>query len=180
MHTLSRRHFVSGLVLTGGAFVLSGCTTSPVIMTTERATPVSSVSVGEARAALNAMRREKVLPELVPNAMLQAVAEEQAGIMARTTKVAHTAEAGEPFIERLRRAGFWGGAGENLAGGPPNLATAIHGWMKSSAHHKVMVNPDYVQFGIAIKRGPATTFNTYGTYWALIMGVRSPDMAQSA
>src|SRR5690606_36362429 len=119
-----------------------GCTASPVIMTTERGTPVSSVSIAEAHAALNVMRGENGLSELVPNATLQAVAEEQAGIMARTTKVAHTAEEGEPFIERLRRAGFWGGAGENLAGGPPNLATAIDGSMKSPAHHKVMINPD--------------------------------------
>lgn len=177
MTLITRRAFVSGLALSGGAIVLSACTTSPVVMTTARATPVSSVSIAEARTALNAMRRENGLPELVHNQMLQAVAEEQAAIMARTTKVAHTAEEGQPFIERLRRAGFWGGAGENLAGGPPNLATAIDGWMKSPAHHKVMINPDYIQFGIAIKRGPSTTFNTYGTYWALIMGVRSPDMA---
>lgn len=177
MHMLSRRQFTLSLAASCGALMLAACTSSPVIMTTERATPVSSVSIAEARIALNAMRRENSLPELVPNAMLQAVAEEQAAIMARTTKIAHTAEEGQPFIERLRRADFWGGAGENLAGGPANLASAIDGWMKSPAHHKVMVNPDYVQFGIAMKRGPSTPFNTYGTYWALIMGVRSPDMA---
>lgn len=177
MKLLSRRQFAIGLAASGGALWLSGCTPSPVIMTTARATPVSTVSVAEANGALNAMRRENGLTELTHNAMLQAVAEEQAGIMARTTKIAHTAEAGQPFIERLRRAGFWGAAGENLAGGPPNLATAIDGWMESRAHHRVMVNPDYVQFGISVRRGPSTTFNTYGTYWALIMGVRSPDMA---
>ncbi|WP_196260024.1 CAP domain-containing protein [Pelagibacterium limicola] len=176
MNLMLRRDFLLGLAATGGALLVSGCSTAPVIMATERATPVSSVSPAEARVALNAMRRENGLAELTHNAMLQAVAEEQAGIMARTTKVAHTAEKDQPFIERLRRAGFWGGAGENLAGGPPNLATVIDGWMKSPAHHKVMINPDYVQFGISVKRGPATTFNTYGTYWALIMGVRSPGM----
>lgn len=177
MSFLARRQILIGLAATGGVLALSACTASPVIMTTERAAPVSSVSIAEAQAALNAVRQENGLAPLTHNAMLQAVAEEQAAIMARSAKIAHTAEKGQPFIERLRRAGFWGGAGENLAGGPPNLATAIQGWMKSPAHRKVMVNPDYVQFGISVKRGPSTTFNTYGTYWALIMGVRSPDMA---
>lgn len=176
MTDLTRRQFLPLAAGFGLVTLVSACTTAPMVMTTARATPVSSVSPAEAQVALNAMRRSQNLPELIHNPVLQRVAEEQAGIMARTTVVAHTAAPEETFIKRLRRADFWGGAGENLAGGPPTLAAAIDGWMKSPAHHKVMVNPDYVQFGISIRRGAPTPTNTYGTYWALIMGVMSPEM----
>lgn len=160
-------------------FALGGCAAAPMVMTTARATPVSSVSIADARTQLNAMRRNNRLPELMHNTTLQRVADEQAGIMARTGVVAHTAEGDETFIKRLRRQDFLGGAGENLAGGPPTLEAVIDGWMKSPAHHRVMVNPDYVQFGIAVRRGQSTSTNTFGTYWALIMGVRSPGMASA-
>lgn len=174
MTALSRRRFLS-LALTGLPLALAGCSAGgAVVMQTVRATPVSSVSVAEAQAALNAMRSERGLAPLTHNVTLQRIAEEQAQIMAHTTRVAHTSEPGETLILRIRRAGFGGGAGENLAGGPPNLAAAIDGWLKSPAHHAVMVNPDYVQFGIAMTRGPSTPTNTYGTYWALLMGVKSP------
>lgn len=172
-----RRHVLTLLAAAATVGALSGCATAPMVMTTARAEPVSSVSPAEAREALNRMRRQNNLAELVHNPVLQRVADEQAAIMARTGVVAHTAESGQAFITRLRRQDFWGGAGENLAGGPPNLASAIEGWMRSPAHHRVMVNPDYVQFGIAMRRGQPSSNNTYGTYWALIMGVMSPEMA---
>ncbi|WP_127145138.1 CAP domain-containing protein [Pelagibacterium montanilacus] len=175
METLNRRQILSGLALAGLGASLSACASLPVITTTERTDPVSAVAVSDARAALNAMRRREGLPELVHNRVLQDLAEEQAAIMARTTRVAHTSEPGEGFSTRLRRVDFWGGAGENLAGGPPTLTSVIEGWMNSPAHHRVMVNPDYRQFGLAVRRGPSTVTNTYGTYWALIMGVLPPE-----
>src|SRR5690606_12185171 len=115
-----------------GATLLAACSSS-VIMTTERADPVSSVSIAEATQKLNAMRAERGLPPLTHNATLQRVAEEQARLMADNTSVAHTAAPEQTLHTRLRRAGFGGGAGENLAGGPPNLDTAIAGWLKSPA-----------------------------------------------
>ncbi|HWJ88773.1 MAG TPA: CAP domain-containing protein [Pelagibacterium sp.] len=171
---LSRRRFLTLSALGASAAMLSGCAGGAVIMPTERSAPVSSLSIAEATQKLNAMRAERKLPLLSHNATLQKVAEEQARLMAETTKVAHTAAPEQTLHTRLRRMGFGGGAGENLAGGPPNLDTVIAGWLKSPSHHRTMVNPDYVQFGIAIERGPSTTYNTYGTYWALLMGVKSP------
>ncbi|WP_404400627.1 CAP domain-containing protein [Pelagibacterium halotolerans] len=173
----TRRRF---LLLSSGfaATALSGCASAPYVMTVGRAEPVSHVSPTDAQAALNRMRHDEGLPEVRHNATLQKVADEQAAIMARTAKLAHTAADGEAFITRLRRQNFWGGAGENLAGGPPTLQSVIDGWMTSPAHHKVMVNPDYRQFGLAIRRGQATASNTYGTYWALVMGVTPPAWAQ--
>lgn len=174
MNQLTRRRFLA-LSASGLTALLTACTSGgAVIMTTERTAPVSTVTIDEATEKLNAMRAERGLPLLRPNSTLQRAAEEQARIMARTGRVAHTAEDGKTLNARLRGVGFGGGAGENLAGGPPNLDTAIAGWLKSRAHHATMVNPDYVQFGIALERGPSSTYNTYGTYWALIMGVQSP------
>ncbi|MBN15589.1 MAG: hypothetical protein CMJ15_10280 [Pelagibacterium sp.] len=174
MIEITRRRFLTLSASGGAAFVLAACSSGAVIMTTERAAPVSSVSIAEATLKLNAMRAERDLPLLTHNATLQKVAEEQARLMAENSLVAHTAAPEQTLHTRLRRMGFGGGAGENLAGGSPNLDATIDGWLKSPSHHKTMVNPDYVQFGIAIERGPATTYNTYGTYWALLMGVRSP------
>jgi len=173
MPEISRRRFLTLSALGTGATLLAACSHS-VIMTTERAEPVSSVSIAEAGEKLNAMRAERGLPLLSHNVTLQKVAEEQARLMADNATVAHTAAPEQTLHTRLRRMGFGGGAGENLAGGPPTLDTAIAGWLKSPSHHRTMVNPDYVQFGIAIERGPSTAYNTYGTYWALLMGVKSP------
>ena len=173
MIEITRRRFLTLSALGAGATLLAACSGS-VIMTTERAEPVSSVSIAEATEKLNAMRAERRLPLLSHNATLQKVAEEQARLMADNSTVAHTAAPEQTLHTRLRRMGFGGGAGENLAGGPPNLDTAIAGWLKSPSHNRTMVNPDYVQFGIAIERGPSTAYNTYGTYWALLMGVKSP------
>lgn len=176
MFEISRRRFLTLSALGASATALAACSGS-VIMTTERAEPVSSVSIADATAQLNAMRAERGLPLLSHNAILQDVAEEQARLMADNANVAHTAAPEQTLHTRLRRAGFLGAAGENLAGGPPTLATAIDGWLKSPSHRRTMVNPDYVQFGIAIERGRSTAYNTYGTYWALLMGIRTPDMA---
>lgn len=174
----TRRRFLALFTAPAATAALAACTASPYVMTTARATPVSSVAPGEALAALNAMRRGEGLPEVSHNTTLQAVADEQAAIMARTGRIAHTAEDGEAFVTRLRRAGFMGGAGENLAGGPPTLSAVVEGWMRSPAHHRVMVNPDYRQFGLAVRRGAASANNTYGIYWALVMGVTPPAWAQ--
>ncbi len=174
MTDFARRRFLTLSALGAGTVLLTACSSGKMIMTTESATPVSSVSIAEATIKLNAMRAARKLPLLSHNATLQRVAEEQAQLMADTAKVEHTAAPEQTLHTRLRRAGFGGGAGENLAGGPPNLDTAIAGWLKSPSHLKTMINPDYVQFGISIRRGPSTTYNTYGTYWALLMGVRSP------
>ncbi|AEQ53700.1 CAP domain-containing protein [Pelagibacterium halotolerans] len=174
MIEITRRRFLTLSATGGAALMLAACSSGTLVMTTERATPVSSVSIAEAAEKLNAMRAARNLPLLTHNATLQKVAEEQARLMAENRNVAHTAAPEQTLHTRLRRMGFGGGAGENLAGGPPNLDTAIAGWLKSPSHNKTMVNPDYVQFGIAIERGPSTTYNTYGTYWALLLGVRSP------
>ena len=175
MFEITRRRFLALSALGVTTVALTACSSGSVIMTTERAEPVSSVTTAEAMEKLNAMREQRRLPPLSYNATLQRVAEEQAQLMADTGNIAHTAAPEQTLHTRLRRAGFGGGAGENLAGGPPNLDTAIAGWLKSPSHNKTMVNPDYVQFGLAIRRGPSTTYNTYGTYWALLMGVRSPE-----
>lgn len=173
----TRRRFLLFLSASLAAAALSGCSAAPYVRTASPATPISSVSTAQALAALNVMRRNEGLPEVSHNATLQEVANEQAAIMARTGNIAHTAEAGQAFITRLRRHDFWGGAGENLAGGPPTLDAAIDGWMASPSHHKVMVNPDYQQFGLAFRRGSSTEGNTYGTYWVLVMGVTPPAWA---
>lgn len=170
----TRRRFLTLSALGLGAAALTGCMGGPMIMQTSRADPVSAVTIAEAAEKLNAMRSERNLPLLGHNATLQKVAEEQAQLMADTTTIAHTAAPEQTLVVRLRRAGFGGGAGENLAGGPPNLDAVIAGWLKSPSHNRTMVNPDYVQFGLALRRGPSTTYNTYGTYWALLMGVKSP------
>ena len=168
-----RAVLLGGLALVASA--LAGCSSHRMIMQTERADPVSSVSIPEAQAALNAVRAELGLPPLTPDPLLQVVAEEQARLMAEVGVIDHTLPNGEGFTVRLRRAGYYGAAGENLAGGAPTLASAIDGWMRSPSHRRTMVNPDYVKFGISVTRGPSTLTNTYGTYWALVMGVETPE-----
>jgi len=173
--SLGRRRALAGGAALLASAALAACSSHHMIMTTERADPVSTVAIPEAQAALNAVRAELGLPPLTPDPLLQVVAEQQARLMAEVGIIDHDLPNGEGFTVRLRQAGYYGAAGENLAGGAPTLASAIDGWMRSPSHRRTMVNPDYVKFGIAVTRGPSTLTNTYGTYWALVMGLETPD-----
>lgn len=169
-----RRTFLLGAGALVGAGVLGACS-GKVYTATATGEPVSQVSIAQAQAAIDAVRAPRGLKGVTPHPTLQRVAEEQAALMAANGVVDHTPAPGETFIARLRGQNFWGAAGENLAGGPPTLAAAMTGWMNSPSHRHTLLNPDYTRFGIAITRGPQTFGNTYGTYWALAMGVNVPE-----
>jgi len=179
MTLITRRTLLTALAAMGTIAALTACSGATIARTTNES-PVTGVSLAEAQAAISAVRAQHGLAPIDPNPLLQRVAQEQVGLMIQSTQIAHTAVRGETFITRLRRQNYLGAAGENLAGGSPTLSATIDGWLNSPPHRRVLLNPDYVQFGIHMARGPSTTFNTYGTYWALIMGIRPPDWAMQA
>ncbi len=78
-----------------------------------------------AKAGCGALRTES---------SLQAAAQAHATDMVRRTFFDHVNPDGESPSDRARRAGFDGGAGENIAVGQPGPAEVVQGWMNSPGH----------------------------------------------
>lgn len=128
--------------------------------------PGSQVDAGLAASMFSEYRRASGLGPLVVDPVLQAMALEQAQVMARHDKVGHDAGAG-PLNLRAERAGYrYDAIAENVAAGYHSLAEAFSGWRDSSGHRRNMLHRDATHVGIAIAQSPGSK---YKVYWAMIV-----------
>lgn len=66
----------------------------------------------------------------------------------------HTSLDGRSPFDRMKAAGFKGGAmAENIAVGYKSAAAVVDGWMKSEGHRKNILNCDYTMIGIGYDSG---------------------------
>jgi uncharacterized protein YkwD len=66
----------------------------------------------------------------------------------------HTSLDGRSPFDRMKAAGFTGGAmAENIAVGYKSAAAVVDGWMKSEGHRKNILNCDYTMIGIGYDAG---------------------------
>lgn len=101
---------------------------------------------------VNAYRRARRLPALVPDRELAAAAREHARWMARRRTMDHSG-----FDRRFRKLNARGyrGVGENVAmnyGLARPAAVAFEGWRQSPGHHKNMVARDFALTGAGVAR----------------------------
>ena len=81
----------------------------------------------------------------------------------------HTTPDGVSFDARITAAGYnWRTAGENIAAGHTTVDEVVAGWMASEGHCRVIMNPAFVDVGVACV--PGTSSNRFGTYWTLDTG----------
>ncbi len=72
-----------------------------------------------------------------------------------STVAERAADFGYPFLK----------IGENLAAGQPSAEEVVAEWMKSPKHRENMLDPAFVEIGVAVKDG-----GQYGRYWVQELG----------
>jgi uncharacterized protein YkwD len=107
---------------------------------------------------VNYARQEAGVPPLRQSSKLQRSAARKGRDVLRCGEFTHTA-CGRSVFRWLRRVGYirscWR-AGENLAWGTGTFATArstVTRWLVSPAHRRVILNEEYRDFGVAVRRG---------------------------
>lgn len=151
-----------GLLLAGSALVLSACASTIPMLPKGTSTP-ETMTDAEILAAINAVRAANGAPPWTYNGNLEAAARSQARLMAQKNELSH--DLGVTLRQRVTAAGYTGAVGENVAKGYTNLQGAIEGWMNSSGHRGTLLSHRFVEFGLAVARGPGGKL-----YWAMIAG----------
>jgi hypothetical protein len=90
--------------------------------------------------------------------------------MAVRNYFAHTSLDGRTPVQRMDDAGYPAyttSTGEDLAAGYSVSADVLSGWIASSPHYAVLINPQYHAIGVGRSYGAGTT---YGWYWSADFG----------
>jgi uncharacterized protein YkwD len=75
----------------------------------------------------------------------------------------HSSPEGEGPDGRIEKAGYdWTTYGENIAGGYPDPASAVAGWMSSDGHCSNIMSPDFVHTGVGYHGGAALWTQVFG------------------
>ena len=158
MLTTTRR----GFIVLSAAASLAACSTTIPMLPRGASTP-ETMSDAEILAAINAVRRANGAPPWTYNAHLEDAARSQARLMAQKNTLSH--DLGVTLRERVTAAGYLGAVGENVGKGYKDLQGVIGGWMDSSGHRGTLLSHRFVEFGLAVARGPGGKL-----YWAMIAG----------
>ncbi|WP_432946116.1 CAP domain-containing protein [Kribbella sp. CA-253562] len=102
----------------------------------------------------NAERQKAGCGPLKSNSALTRAAEAHAADMVDNHYFDHTSQDGRSPFDRMKAAGFRGGAmAENIAVGYSSAAAVVEGWMNSEGHRKNMLNCDYTMLGVGYDSG---------------------------
>jgi len=120
---------------------------------------------------INRERRARGLSPLGTNARLARAAHRHAADMVARAYFSHFSPSGSSFVDRLRRVGYarqcaWSG-GETLAWGSGTQrspASRVTGWMHSSPHRAILLNPTFREAGIGIVAGSPGNGSNAATY----------------
>jgi uncharacterized protein YkwD len=86
--------------------------------------------------------------------------------MAARAYFSHTSPDGRTFGQRIRAAGWAGGAlAENIAAGQSDAVAVMKDWMGSAGHRANILNCTYRNIGVGYATG-----GRYGTYWTQAFG----------
>ncbi len=138
-----------------------------------------SVRAEEALRRINAARAAghrcgwRTMPPAPPlrwQPTLQSIAAGHSRDMAQRNYFDHSSPEGRGVAQRASAARYkYRLVGENLAGGDRDIAGAVRGWLDSPAHCENLMNPKFVEVGVACvgRRG-----SQWGTYWTMVLGRR--------
>jgi hypothetical protein len=118
---------------------------------------------------LNAARLEAGSPILYFNAQLQAAAQAHSDDMASAETLAHLGTNGSQFWQRIQDAGYplTTGAENVLSRGDTNAQAAFQQWFSSEAHRLNMLNPAYLELGIAYAQSASGRY-----YFTMVLASR--------
>lgn len=115
---------------------------------------------------VNAARADAGCGPVAADGALTAAAQAHSADMAAGDYFSHTSKDGRTFADRIRAAGYSGGAlAENIAAGQSSAASVMAGWMDSPAHRATILNCSYRHIGVGVAQG-----GSYGTYWTQDFG----------
>lgn len=102
----------------------------------------------------NKAREKAGVAVLVKNELLEEAAERKARDMVENDYFAHVSPAGKSPWNWIQDAGYdYRFAGENLAINFTDAEKEQEAWMDSPSHRKNILNPDYKEIGVAVRRG---------------------------
>lgn len=129
--------------------------------------PPPRAGVGRQVVALvNVERSRAGCAPVSADAALQSAAQGHSDDMAARDYFSHTSPDGSTFAERIRAAGYLGGAiAENIAAGQPSAQDVMSAWMASPGHRANILNCTYRDIGVGYATG-----GSYGTYWTQTFG----------
>lgn len=137
-------------------------TTSPSHSATPRASKptktTTTVASGSPEAQVltltNAERKKAGCGALRTNSALAKAAEAHASDMVNKHYFAHDSQDGRSPFDRMKAAGFKGGAmAENIAVGYTSPAAVVKGWMNSPGHRANILNCSYTMLGVGYDSG---------------------------
>jgi uncharacterized protein YkwD len=143
--------------------------TSPTATPAKPAKPAPPPRAGVAQqvvALVNVERSRAGCGPVSVNAPLRRAAQDHSDDMAARDYFSHTSPDGVTFAERIRAAGYAGGAiAENIAAGQTSAKDVMRGWMASRGHRANILNCAYRDIGVGYATG-----GSYGTYWTQTFG----------
>ena len=150
--------------------------TSPAAPRSPTTTPVSPVTPSHpsphddvARAVVTIVNAERARAGCAPvtsHAVLTLAAQDHSEDMAARAYFSHTSPDGRTFGQRIRAAGWAGGAlAENIAAGQADAVAVMRDWMGSAGHRANILNCTYRNIGVGYATG-----GRYGTYWTQAFG----------
>ncbi|MGB5445371.1 MAG: CAP domain-containing protein [Psychromonas sp.] len=127
---------------------------------------LSAVNSARARGANCGGKRMPPVAPLTWNKKLQQAAFVHSNNMAKNDFFNHRGLDGKSSSQRVSDAGYhWRAAGENIAAGVPDVATAMAGWLSSPGHCVNMMSADFTEMAAARVNNSATY---YGSYWTQV------------
>jgi uncharacterized protein YkwD len=120
-----------------------------------------------ARGARCGRRSFAPAPPLILSGALDGVALGHAADMAQNNYFDHADLAGQSPADRVRAIGYHEKlVGENIAYGPQTVEEVVQGWLDSPDHCENLMDPRFVEMGIAYATGRATR---HGLYWVQVL-----------
>ena len=110
----------------------------------------------------------RAAPALNWNSLLFKAAHGHSVQMAQNNYFSHDGRDGKVYAQRLTDVGYnFSAAGENIAAGDLTVEQVVNHWLRSPGHCANMMNPTYLDVGVAC----ASSNNTsYGNYWTMDLG----------
>jgi uncharacterized protein YkwD len=117
-------------------------------------------------ALVNVERSRAGCGPVSANVGLRRAAQGHSDDMASRDYFSHTSPDGVTFAQRIRAAGYDGGAiAENIAAGQTSAKEVMRAWMASPGHRANILDCAYRDLGVGYATG-----GTYGTYWTQAFG----------
>jgi uncharacterized protein YkwD len=138
---------------------------SPTAALADRA--LALVNEVRARGARCGARAFSPAPPLTLSGTLASVAYGHASDMAEHHYFEHADRAGQTPADRVRATGYREKlVGENIAYGPQTVDEAVQGWLHSPDHCENLMDPRFVEMGLAFAAGRGAQ---HGLYWVQVL-----------